>query len=89
MRFAGFHPNDVLDARRYKGGIIDRLRNSMEAEGITEKPMGEVVFDGWANAYENNDLFLHDTKYIAGIQLFKPKGRTIRVRVYDVPEVAP
>ena len=54
-----------------------------------EKPVGEVVFEGWANVYDNSKVSLHYSKDSAASLLDTGKGRTIRVRVHAVPEVTP
>ena len=54
-----------------------------------EKPVGDVVFEGWANVYRDSKVSLHYSKDSAASLLDTSKGKTIRVRVYEFPEVAP
>ena len=64
---------------------MDKVREILAAE----KPVGDVVFEGWANLYDDSKVYLHHAKANAEAFLHVAGGRTIRVRVYAVPEVAP
>ena len=50
-----------------------------------EKPVGDVVYDGWMNKYPDHLSQLYDEADRANSMLGMT-GKTIRVRVYEVPE---